>query len=93
MYSEPRRRGRDPKEISLSEARRANAQLDVGGELLTAKPTAVLSTAAQDAKADHAEGAQAERATPFLNNGRAGELVNCIASGSRAGRDYGLQMN
>src|ERR1700687_5687140 len=39
------------KEIALSEARGANAQLQVGVELLTAKPTAVLGRiAAQTAK-------------------------------------------
>src|SRR5579863_8005254 len=42
----------DPKkEVSLAEARRSNSQLEVGGEILTAKPTAVLGRiAAQTAK-------------------------------------------
>jgi len=72
----------DPKkEISLSEARRANAQLQVGGELLTAKPTAVLGRiAAQTAKQVIMQKVrEAERDTVFNEyNGRVGELVNCI---------------
>jgi N utilization substance protein A len=72
----------DPKkEISLSEARRANAQLEVGGELLTAKPTAVLGRiAAQTAKQVIMQKVrEAERDTVFNEyNGRVGELVNCI---------------
>jgi N utilization substance protein A len=72
----------DPKkEISLSEARRANARLEVGGELLTAKPTAVLGRiAAQTAKQVIMQKVrEAERDTVFNEyNGRVGELVNCI---------------
>jgi len=72
----------DPKkEISLAEARRANAQLEVGGELLTAKPTAVLGRiAAQTAKQVIMQKVrEAERDTVFNEyNGRVGELVNCI---------------
>ena len=72
----------DPKkEISLSEARRANSQLEVGGELLTAKPTAVLGRiAAQTAKQVIMQKVrEAERDTVYNEyNGRVGELVNCI---------------
>jgi N utilization substance protein A len=72
----------DPKkEISLSEARRGNSQLEVGGEVLTAKPTAVLGRiAAQTAKQVIMQKVrEAERDTVFNEyNGRAGELVNCI---------------
>src|SRR5579862_6138328 len=72
----------DPKkEISLSEARRANAQLEVGGELLTALPTAVLGRiAAQTAKQVIMQKVrEAERDTVYNEyNGRVGELVNCI---------------
>ena len=72
----------DPKkEISLAEARKANPQLEVGGELLTAKPTAVLGRiAAQTAKQVIMQKVrEAERDTVFNEyNGRVGELVNCI---------------
>ena len=72
----------DPKkEISLSEARRANSHLEVGGELITAKPTAVLGRiAAQTAKQVIMQKVrEAERDTVFNEyNGRVGELVNCI---------------
>src|ERR1700682_3618469 len=72
----------DPKkEISLSEARRANSHLEVGGELITAKPTAVLGRiAAQTAKQVIMQKVrEAERDTVFNEfNGRVGELINCI---------------
>ncbi len=72
----------DPKkEISLTEARKANSHLEVGGELLTAKPTAVLGRiAAQTAKQVIMQKVrEAERDTVFNEyNGRVGELVNCI---------------
>jgi N utilization substance protein A len=72
----------DPKkEISLAEARRSNSQLEVGGELLTAKPTAVLGRiAAQTAKQVIMQKVrEAERDTVYNEyNGRVGELVNCI---------------
>jgi N utilization substance protein A len=72
----------DPlKEISLAEARKSNPQIEVGGELLTAKPTAVLGRiAAQTAKQVIMQKVrEAERDTIYNEyNGRVGELVNCI---------------
>src|SRR6266700_7219728 len=72
----------DPKnETTLSEARKVDPHLEVGGELLIPKPTAVLGRiAAQTAKQVIMQKVrEAERDTIFNEyNGRAGELVNCI---------------
>src|SRR5262249_47804044 len=72
----------DPKkEVTLAEARKANPQVEVGGEILTAKPTAVLGRiAAQTAKQVIMQKVrEAERDTIYSEyNGRVGELVNCI---------------
>jgi transcription termination/antitermination protein NusA len=72
----------DPKkEISLADARRSNAQLEIGGEVFTAKPTGVLGRiAAQTAKQVIMQKVrEAERDTVYNEyNGRVGELVNCI---------------
>ncbi len=72
----------DPKkEITLAEARKSNPQTEVGGELLTAKPTAVLGRiAAQTATQVIMQKVRvAERDTIYNEyNGRVGELVNCI---------------
>jgi N utilization substance protein A len=72
----------DPKnEMTLSEARKVDPRLEVGGELLVPKPTAVLGRiAAQTAKQVIMQKVrEAERDTIFNEyNGRAGELVNCI---------------
>src|SRR6266478_6244345 len=72
----------DPKkEMTLAEARRVDPHLEVGGELLTPKPTGVLGRiAAQTAKQVIMQKVrEAERDTIFNEyNGRAGELVNCI---------------
>jgi N utilization substance protein A len=72
----------DPlKEITLAEARKSNPQIEVGGELLIAKPTQVLGRiAAQTAKQVIMQKVrEAERDTIYNEyNGRVGELVNCI---------------
>jgi N utilization substance protein A len=72
----------DPlKEITLSEARKSNPVIEVGGELLIAKPTQVLGRiAAQTAKQVIMQKVrEAERDTIYNEyNGRVGELVNCI---------------
>src|ERR1700730_11276528 len=72
----------DPKnEMTLSDARKVDPHLEVGGELLIPKPTAVLGRiAAQTAKQVIMQKVrEAERDTIFNEyNGRAGELVNCI---------------
>src|ERR1700676_1253620 len=72
----------DPKkEVTLAEARKSNPQIEVGGELLTAKQTAVLGRiAAQTAKQVIMQKVrEAERDTIFNEyNGRVGELVNYI---------------
>jgi N utilization substance protein A len=72
----------DPKkEVTLAEARRSSPQIEVGGELLVAKPTAVLGRiAAQTAKQVIMQKVrEAERDTIYSEyNGRVGELVNCI---------------
>src|SRR5579862_1008365 len=72
----------DPKkEVTLAEARKAKPQIEVGGELLLAKPTAVLGRiAAQTAKQVIMQKVrEAERDTIYSEyNGRVGELVNCI---------------
>ena len=72
----------DPKnEMTLSDARKVDPQLEVGGELLIPKPTGVLGRiAAQTAKQVIMQKVrEAERDTIFNEyNGRAGELVNCI---------------
>ena len=72
----------DPKnEMTLSDARKVDPRLEVGGELLTPKPTGVLGRiAAQTAKQVIMQKVrEAERDTIFNEyNGRAGELVNCI---------------
>src|SRR5487761_987857 len=72
----------DPKkEMTLSEARKVDPHMAVGGELLVPKPTAVLGRiAAQTAKQVIMQKVrEAERDTIFNEyNGRAGELVNCI---------------
>src|SRR5579864_2097831 len=72
----------DPKnEMTLSDARKVDPQLQVGGELLIPKPTGVLGRiAAQTAKQVIMQKVrEAERDTIFNEyNGRAGELVNCI---------------
>jgi N utilization substance protein A len=69
------------KEITLAEARKSNPQIEVGGELLIAKPTQVLGRiAAQTAKQVIMQKVrEAERDTIYNEyNGRVGELVNCI---------------
>ena len=72
----------DPlKEVSLAEARKVNPLVEVGGEILSAKPTAVLGRiAAQTAKQVIMQKVrEAERDTIFNEyHGRVGELVNCI---------------
>jgi len=72
----------DPlKEITLSEARKSDPVIEVGGELLVAKPTQVLGRiAAQTAKQVIMQKVrEAERDTIYNEyNGRVGELVNCI---------------
>src|SRR5437868_3788720 len=72
----------DPKnEMTLSEARKVDPHLELGGELLIPKPTGVLGRiAAQTAKQVIMQKVrEAERDTIFNEyNGRAGELVNCI---------------
>jgi N utilization substance protein A len=72
----------DPlKEVTLAEARKNNSLLEVGGELLIAKPTQVLGRiAAQTAKQVIMQKVrEAERDTIYTEyNGRVGELVNCI---------------
>src|SRR6202051_2638371 len=72
----------DPKnEMTLSDARKVDPHLEVGGELLIPKPTAVLGRiAAQTAKQVIMQKVrEAERDTIFNEyNGRVGELVNCI---------------
>ena len=72
----------DPKkEMTLSEARKVDPHMAVGGELLIPKPTAVLGRiAAQTAKQVIMQKVrEAERDTIFNEyNGRVGELVNCI---------------
>jgi N utilization substance protein A len=72
----------DPlKEVTLAEARKTNPLIEVGGELLIAKPTQVLGRiAAQTAKQVIMQKVrEAERDTIYNEyNGRVGELVNCI---------------
>ncbi len=72
----------DPlKEVTLAEARKHNPLIEVGGELLIAKPTQVLGRiAAQTAKQVIMQKVrEAERDTIYNEyNGRVGELVNCI---------------
>jgi N utilization substance protein A len=72
----------DPlKEMSLEEARKKDPAAQVGGEILTAKPTEILGRiAAQTAKQVILQKVrEAERDTIFNEfNGRVGELVNCI---------------
>jgi N utilization substance protein A len=72
----------DPlKEVTLAEARKYNPLIEVGGELLIAKPTQVLGRiAAQTAKQVIMQKVrEAERDTIYNEyNGRVGELVNCI---------------
>ncbi len=72
----------DPKkEMTVAEARKFSPQIEVGGELLIPKPTAVLGRiAAQTAKQVIMQKVrEAERDTIFNEyNGRVGELVNCI---------------
>ena len=72
----------DPKrEMTLTEARKLNANAEIGGEVQIAKPTDVLGRiAAQTAKQVIMQKVrEAERDTIFNEfNGRVGELVNCI---------------
>ncbi len=72
----------DPlRQVTLSEARRTNPLIEVGGELLIPKPTGVLGRiAAQTAKQVIMQKVrEAERDTIYNEyNGRVGELVNCI---------------
>src|SRR5271168_3623240 len=72
----------DPKkEMTLSDARKVDPHMEVGKELLIAKPTAVLGRiAAQTAKQVIMQKVrEAERDTIFNEyNGRVGELVNCV---------------
>ena len=72
----------DPKrEVSLAEGRKINPAVEVGGEVLIARPTDVLGRiAAQTAKQVIMQKVrEAERDTIFNEfNGRVGELVNCI---------------
>jgi len=72
----------DPvREISLSEARKRNPEIEVGGELTETKPTDVLGRiAAQTAKQVILQKVrEAERDTIYNEfHTRVGELVNCI---------------
>jgi N utilization substance protein A len=72
----------DPKkEMTLEEARKHNPTVEVGGEVLLARPTEVLGRiAAQTAKQVIMQKVrEAERDTIFNEfNGRAGEMLNCI---------------
>ncbi|HLE37069.1 MAG TPA: transcription termination factor NusA, partial [Candidatus Acidoferrales bacterium] len=72
----------DPKrEISLADARKITAEIEVGGEISTTRPTDVLGRiAAQTAKQVIMQKVrEAERDTIFKEyNGRVGELVNGI---------------
>jgi len=72
----------DPKrEITLSEARKHDPNVEVGGEVHFTKPTDVLGRiAAQTAKQVIMQKVrEAERDTIFNEyNGRVGEMVNCI---------------
>src|SRR5437870_4236879 len=72
----------DPKrKVSLTEGRKINPAVEVGGEVLIARPTDVLGRiAAQTAKQVIMQKVrEAERDTIFNEfNGRVGELVNCI---------------
>src|SRR5438445_1981360 len=72
----------DPKnEMTLSDARKINPAVEVGGEVLIARPTDVLGRiAAQTAKQVIMQKVrEAERETIFNEfNGRVGELVTCI---------------
>jgi N utilization substance protein A len=72
----------DPlREVSLEEARRKNPEAQVGGEILTPKPTEILGRiSAQTAKQVILQKVrEAERDTIYNEfNGRVGELVNCI---------------
>ncbi|HJY87490.1 MAG TPA: transcription termination factor NusA [Candidatus Acidoferrales bacterium] len=72
----------DPKrELTLSEARKYDPGVEVGGEILITKPTDVLGRiAAQTAKQVIMQKVrEAERDTIFNEyNGRVGELVNCV---------------
>src|SRR6202167_1627188 len=72
----------DPKkEMTLAEARKLSPQTEVGGELLTAKPRAVLGRiAAQTAKQVIMQKVrEAERDTVYNEYiGRVGEMLNCI---------------
>jgi N utilization substance protein A len=72
----------DPKrELTLAEARKYDPAVEVGGEVLIAKPTDVLGRiAAQTAKQVIMQKVrEAERDTIFNEyNGRVGELVNCV---------------
>ncbi len=72
----------DPKrEVTLAEARKLDPTVEVGGEILSTRPTDVLGRiAAQTAKQVIMQKVrEAERDTIFNEfNGRVGELVNCI---------------
>src|SRR2546428_352512 len=72
----------DPKrEVSLAEGRKINPAVEVGGEVLIARPTSTAGRiAAQTAKQVIMQKVrEAERDTIFNEfNGRVGELVNCI---------------
>ena len=72
----------DPsKEISLQDARRVNAAVELDSELRVAKPTEALGRiAAQTAKQVILQKVrEAERETIFAEySGRVGELVNCV---------------
>jgi len=73
----------DPKnEMTLSEARKVDPHLEVGGELLIPKTAVFGRIAAQTAKQVIMQKVrEAERDTIFNEyNGRAGELVNCIVT-------------
>jgi N utilization substance protein A len=72
----------DPKrEITLAEARKIQPDIEVGGEIIAARPTDVLGRiAAQTAKQVIMQKVrEAERETVYSEYiGRVGELVNCI---------------
>src|ERR1700686_716193 len=72
----------DPKkEFTLAEAKKFDPNVEVGGEIVIPKPTAVLGRiAAQTAKQVIMQKVrEAERDTIFNEyNGRVGELVNCV---------------
>src|SRR5271170_4680916 len=85
----------DPlREVSLTEARKQNPDIEVGGEITAAKPTDVLGRiSAQTAKQVILQKVrEAERDSVYSEfHGRQGELVNCIVKRVE-GQDYIVDM-